>query len=114
MDDLLLTPIGAARHWFPKRDGRSLSEKAVIRRIRKGQRGVRLEARFDGGRWLTCRRWVEDFLAARTAAAAPVVCTPSVSARAVSSARATLHRRFGRGAKRNAKEAGHLPVRVRH
>jgi hypothetical protein len=105
MDDLLLTPIGAARHWFPKRDGRSLSGKAVIRRIRKGQGGVRLQATLDGGQWFTTRRWVEEYLSARTAAALPVVPSPSVSERAVAHARAALARRFGRGAKRKAAHA---------
>ena len=101
MDDLVLTPIAVARHWFPKRGNRPIGSKAVIRRIRRGQRGVRLEARFDGGQWLTCRRWVEEFLQARTDAALPV-SSPSVSSRAVAQARATLARRFGRGAKRKA------------
>lgn len=91
----MLAPIESAREWFPKRDGKAVSGKAILRRIKVGHRGVRLQARRDGGRWFTCRQWVEEFQAAVTAKSIPVVCSPSASSRAVAQARAALNRRYG-------------------
>jgi hypothetical protein len=102
MDETKLTPLTAAARWFPLRDGKPVSVKAIVRRIRKGHRGVRLRATLDGGQWFTTRQWVDEFQAAVTEAAIPSVCSPSVSTRAVAQARAALARRFGRGTKAKA------------
>lgn len=96
----MLAPIESAREWFPKRGGKALSSEAILRRIKVGHRGVRLQARRDGNRWFTCRRWVDEFQAAVTAKSLPVVCSPSASSRAVAQARAALARRYGTRAAR--------------
>lgn len=68
MDASDLVPLSVAAAYFPKRSGRKIHVRSVRRRIHTGVRGVRLEARRDGGEWFTCREWVEKFLADVTAA----------------------------------------------
>jgi hypothetical protein len=92
----LLKPISEASEWFPAFRGRRLSTKAIIRRIRHGQNGVKLKAELDGGKWFTCREWVEEFRAAVTARRVPEVPSPAAQKRAVAAARARLERRYGR------------------
>jgi hypothetical protein len=104
-----LAPLSAAARWFPQRNGRPVSVKAIVRRIRKGHRGVRLRATLDGGQWFTTRQWVDEFQAAVTEAAVPAISSPSASSRAHSAAMARLERRYGRGGtKRQASEGLHL------
>ena len=67
-DEEFLT-LDEAADLFPRRAGRTLSVKAIRRRIHTGEKGVRLEARRCGGRWYTTRRWVEEHLEAVTKAA---------------------------------------------
>lgn len=99
----LLKPIAEASEWFPVFRGRRLSAKAIIRRIRHGQDGIRLKAIRDGGKWFTSPEWVAEFLEAVTAKRVPEVPSPASEKRAVAAARARLARRYGRRGQRKAK-----------
>jgi hypothetical protein len=68
MESRMLVRLNEASEWFPKRNGKPLGSSALRRRIHTGKRGVRLQAVRDGGEWFTCREWVEEFMAAVTAA----------------------------------------------
>lgn len=95
VDDLKLCLISEATEFFPHR----LSEKSVMRRIQEGRRGVRLQAVCDGGRWFTCRRWVNEFLQAVTESSTVVVRSPAAADKAATAAMELLERRYGRGKK---------------
>lgn len=94
MDDESLVPIAEASGWFPKRGSRALGAKAIRKRIRVGEKGVRLEALRDGGEWFTCRAWVERYLEAVTAASLTVVRPAAPPSREAERAKAILSRRW--------------------
>lgn len=95
MDRTNLTPIKDAAKWFPLRNGKPLTTKTMMRRIRSGHRGVKLKAILDGGRWFTCREWIEEFQASVTESSAGLVRSPAEIEREVTAARALLAKRYG-------------------
>lgn len=92
-----LIPLKDAVHFFPPTDGKAVTVRTLKRRIKIGVRGIRLMGRFDGHRWLTSWRWVEEYLAAQTHQNGG---SPRAQEERVSShqqATETLKRRFGYG-----------------
>ena len=65
-DGEALIPLSRAAKLFPKRNGKSPHLKTLHRRIRRGSRGVRLRAVYDGEAWYTTAAWVRQYLDAAT------------------------------------------------
>lgn len=103
VDDLELCSIDKAVEFFPKREDGFLSAKSLMRRIRAGHRGVRLQAVCDGGKWFTCRQWVNEFLLEVTERSMGSVRSPAASERAAAAAMELLARRHGRRGKKEAR-----------
>lgn len=78
-DELLTVEQAAAL--FPGGAGRASVDDSTVRRwMRKGTKGVRLQAAVVGNRTYTTRRWVEEFIAACTEAAMGEHAKPVTSA----------------------------------
>ena len=61
-----LVPLAAAAGWIPHAvEPDPPSPARLARWVETGDRGVRLRAVRVGGKWFTCRAWVEAFLMVR-------------------------------------------------
>jgi hypothetical protein len=61
--------LAAAARLFPMRNGQFVSVQTMMRRIKRGCRGVKLEAVVDGHQWFTTKDAIERFQRACTQAA---------------------------------------------
>lgn len=95
MDPSEALTMSAAAKLIPSRSGKTVHRKTVIRWIRKGCRGVRLEGWMHGGNWFTTEAALQRFSQELTSRAVdPVVSrrTPAERAARVRKAREELER----------------------
>lgn len=92
-----LTLAEAANH-FPRRNGKKVHVKTLLRRIVNGCRGVHLRAFKDGNTWFTTVAWIREFQETCTARSIRSARrSDEERMEAAADAKGLFDRRYGRG-----------------